>query len=320
MWIVRGPVSSLPREGAAAHLPASGRADVRSSVVALGMFDGVHLGHRAILGTAVKRGRELALQAVACTFDPHPMEVLQPERAPLPITTLDERLELIAEAGIDGTTVVEFTREVANIEPEAFVEDVLAGRLGAREVVVGYNHTFGRGARGNPALLVELADRFGLRAHVVPPYTVEGVPVSSSGIRTRLRTGDVERAASLLGRPYTLAGVVVRGAGRGRSLGFPTANLQSERPPLVKTGVYACRAELGGRAYEAVVNVGVRPTFGDQGLAIEAHLLDFARDLYGERIRIAFVRRLRDEMRFPSADALRKQIAVDVAAARHGQR
>jgi riboflavin kinase / FMN adenylyltransferase len=302
MWIARG-LESFPPE-------------VTASVTALGTFDGVHLGHRAILATAVTRARDLGIPAIACTFDPHPMEVLQPDRAPLPIMSLDERLALIAGTGTDGTVVVRFTREIARLEPEAFIKDVIVERLKAREVVVGYNHTFGRGARGTPALLVDVAARLGLQAHVVPPYTVDGEPVSSTGIRTALGAGDVERAARLLGRPYAVTGEVVRGAGRGRTLGFPTANVRPDVAPLVRAGVYACRVELSGQRHEAVVNVGVRPTFGEETLAIEAHLLDFTAELYGARIAVAFHRRIRDERRFPSVDALRAQIAADVAAAR----
>ena len=304
MWTVRG-LAFVPPDGAPA-------------VVALGTFDGVHLGHRAILGTAVDRARALAIPAVGCTFDPHPMEVLQPGRAPMPITTLDERLELIAATGIDGVVVVDFTPAIAAIEPEAFVADVLASRLRAREVVVGFNHTFGRGARGNAQLLEKLGRRLGFRTHVVPPYAVAGTAVSSSAIRAALASGDVEHASALLGRAYVLVGDVVQGAGRGRQLGFPTANIRPERPPLVKPGVYACRVELtdGGAGHDAVVNVGVRPTFGETELAIEAHVLDFAGDIYGRRLRVAFLRRIRDERRFPSVEALRAQIAEDVRAAR----
>lgn len=302
MWTIRG-LASYPPDGPPV-------------VVALGTFDGVHLGHRAILQMAVQRGGALGMPAVACTFDPHPAEVLQPGRAPLPITTLGERLDLIAETGLDGTLVIHFTPETAATEPEAFVADVLVARLRAREVVVGFNHRFGRGARGRAELLSKLGEALGFVTHVVPPYTIGGVTVSSSVIRATLGGGDVQEAARLLGRPYTITGDVVRGAGRGRQLGFPTANLVPERPLLVGSGVYACRAELGGRAHHAVVNVGVRPTFDETALAIEAHVLDFTENLYGRRLRLAFLNRLRDEQRFSSVDALRAQIAADVERAR----
>jgi riboflavin kinase/FMN adenylyltransferase len=302
MRIVRGLESAPP--------------DAGPSAVALGTFDGVHLGHRAILGTALARAREVGIEAVACTFDPHPMEVLQPDRAPRPITALDERLRLIGETGVDAVVVLSFTRELAAIEPEAFVKDVLLDRLHAREIVVGYNHRFGRGARGDARLLEELAGRLGFRAHVVPPMTVDGEAVSSTGIRAALQRGDVAAAARGLGRPYAITGTVTSGAGRGRTLGFPTANIAASGAVLVARGVYRGRVAVDREEHAAVVNVGVRPTFAETVLAVEAHLLDFSGDLYGRSVRLDFLDRLRDEMRFASVDDLKAQIARDVAAAR----
>jgi riboflavin kinase/FMN adenylyltransferase len=290
--------------------------DARPSVVALGVFDGVHLAHRAILDTAVSRARAGAGTAVACTFDPHPAEVLQPDRAPRPITTLDERLELIAATGVEVAAVIPFTRALASMEPEAFVSDVLAGRLGAREVVVGFNHRFGRGARGDAKLLGEAGARVGLRAQIVAPLDVDGIPVSSSAIRASLARGDLATAGRLLGRPYFVAGRIVEGAGRGRTLGFPTANVATDRALLTPAGVYACRARVEDAVHGAVVNMGVRPTFGEQVFTVEAYLLDFSGDLYGRRVRLDFVARLREEKKFAGVDALRAQIADDIAAAR----
>src|SRR6266436_2554919 len=292
------------------------RPEAVASAVALGAFDGIHLGHRAILGTAVAQARQGRLQAVACTFDRHPMEVLQPGRAPLPITTLDERLELIGETGIDTTVVIPFTQSVAAVEAKTFVQDVLIEALRAREIVVGFNHRFGRGARGDTGLLESLAGPLGFRAHIVPALMVDGVTVSSSEIRGALQRGDLPRAARLLGRHYAIQGEVVRGAGRGRTLGFPTANVKTARPLLLPPGVYACQVDVEDTRYQAVINVGVRPTFGETELAVEAHLLDFSGDLYGRRIRLTFLRRLRDERKFPNVEALRNQIALDVLAAR----
>jgi riboflavin kinase/FMN adenylyltransferase len=291
-------------------------AEAPASAVALGVFDGVHLAHRAILDTAVSRARELGVEPLVCTFDPHPMQVLDPERAPAPISTLDERLRLIAEHGVGTTVVLSFTRELAGVEPEAFVKEVLVDRLKAREIIVGFNHRFGRGARGDARLLEALGSRLGFGARVVPPLAVDGVPVSSSEIRAALRRGDVEAAATLLGRPYAIGGEVVRGAGRGRSLGFPTANVKADREVLVPPGVYACRVEVNGVPYPAVANIGVRPTFGETALALEAYLLDFNAEIYGRSVRLSFVRRLRDERKFSTVEALTEQIAQDVAAAR----
>ncbi|MGH7393859.1 MAG: bifunctional riboflavin kinase/FAD synthetase [Candidatus Rokuibacteriota bacterium] len=290
--------------------------EARAAVVALGVFDGVHLAHRAILAAAVGHALAAALAPVVCTFDPHPMEVLQPGRAPAPLSSLDERLDLIAATGVQATLVLKFTPELAAMEPEAFVTGVLLGRLRACEVVVGFNHTFGRGARGDARLLRELGERLGFATHVVEPLVVDGVPVSSSEIRGALGRGEVERAARYLGRPYSVAGEVVEGAGRGRTLGFPTANVRPERPVLVPPGVYACHAQGDDDAHSAVVNIGVRPTFGEHELVIEAHLLDFTGSLYGRRVRLEFVARLREEQKFQGAEALREQIVRDIAAAR----
>lgn len=286
------------------------------SAVALGVFDGVHLGHRAILGLAVSHAGERDMRSVACTFDPHPMEVLHPGRAPLPITTLEERLALIEGCGLEATVVLPFTRELAAMEPEAFVKDVLVTRLGARDVVVGFNHRFGRGARGDAALLRSLGERLGFRTHVAEPLLVDGVAVSSTEIRGALQRGDLAVASRLLGRSYTLSGTIGHGAGRGRTLGFPTANIVPTRPVLVAPGVYACTAEVAGRKERAVVNVGVRPTFGETTLAVEAYLLDFSGDIYGQTMTLTFVSRIREERRFPSVDALRAQIEADAGEAR----
>jgi len=290
--------------------------DARPSVVALGVFDGVHLGHRAILETAVARAKAIRGTAVACTFDPHPADVLQPGRAPLPITTLDERLALIAATGIATTVVVPFTPALAAMEPEAFVTETLVQGLGAREIVVGFNHRFGRGARGDTALLRSLGERLGFHTEVVPKTDVDGTPVSSSAIRAALQRVDLDEAARLLGRPYFVGGQVVAGAGRGRTLGFPTANIAAERPLLVPAGVYACRLVVGDTVHGAVLNAGVRPTFGEKTFTLEAHVLDFSGDLYDRRVRLDFVRHLREERKFPGIEALKAQIVADVASAR----
>jgi riboflavin kinase/FMN adenylyltransferase len=290
--------------------------DAPAAAIALGVFDGVHLAHRAILATGVARARASGLLALACTFDPHPAQVLHPESAPVPISTPQERLELIAQTGVDTTVVLAFTSELAAVDAEAFVKDVLVARLRARDVVVGYNHRFGRGARGDARLLQALAERLGFRAHVVPPLMVDGVPVSSTEIRAALRAGDLERATRYLDRLYTITGEVIRGAGRGRALGFPTANLQPDRELLVPPGVYAGRVDFEGHSHRAVVNIGVRPTFGESTVVVEAHLLEFSGSLYGQPVRLGFVSRLRDERKFSGVEALRTQIGLDIATAR----
>jgi len=298
------------------HGLASYPPDLRPSVAALGVFDGIHLAHARVLGLAVERGRALGVPAVACTFDPHPAAILQPERAPVPIATLDENLSRIADIGADAALVIPFTAELSRVEAEDFVDRVLVDTLGAREVVVGFNHTFGRGARGTPALLEAMGRRRGFATHVLPELDVKGQPVSSSAIREALRKGDVEVAADLLGHPYRLSGVVRRGAGRGRTLGFPTANLQTDRPLILAAGVYAAQVGWDDVRAKAVVNVGYRPTFDESEYWIEAYVFDFSGDLYGKRFTIDFLSRIRPEMKFPSVDVLKEQVALDMAEAR----
>jgi riboflavin kinase/FMN adenylyltransferase len=290
--------------------------ELRPSVAAFGAFDGIHLAHAKILDTAVERARALGVSAVACTFDPHPTAVLRPEKAPAPIATLEENLARIAERGLDATLVIPFTRDFSRMEAETFVDEALVGTLGAREVVVGFNHTFGSGARGTAVLLRELGARHGFVTHVLPPLQVNGLTVSSSAIREALRDGDVEQARAFLGRPYSLTGTVRRGAGRGRTLGFPTANLKPDRPLVLAAGVYAARARWEDRQAEAVVNIGYRPTFEESQYWVEAYLFDFAGDLYDRALTLDFLCRIRAEMKFPGVEALTAQVRADMAEAR----
>jgi riboflavin kinase/FMN adenylyltransferase len=292
------------------------RPDAPPSVVAQGTFDGIHLGHQAVIRTAVGRAQALGVRPVAVTFDPNPLAVLRPADAPPELLTLDERLERIAELGPEVCLVIPFTAEFSLVEAEDYVRDVLLGLLSAREIVVGFNHAFGRGARGTPELLRRLAERAGVLVHVVPPLRIDGVAVSSTSIREALRDGDVRRAASLLGRPYAIAGVVARGAARGRALGFPTANLAALPGLLLADGVYTARATWDGESASAVVNVGVRPTVDGATRLVEAHLFDVTPDLYGRRLTLGFVDRIRAERRFGSLEELRAQIAEDAAVAR----
>jgi riboflavin kinase/FMN adenylyltransferase len=281
--------------------------ELRPTVVALGAFDGIHLAHAVIIRTAVERARALGIRAVVSTFDPHPVVVLRPDRPHEQIATAEENLRRIAECGPDATLVIPFTLELSRMEAEDFVSGVLLERLGAHEVVVGYNHTFGRGARGTAALLQDLGGRLGFVTRVLPPLQVGGQTVSSSAIRDALREGDVETAGALLGRPYAVTGTVLRGAGRGRTLGFPTANLRPDRPLLL--------AADGGQG-DAVVNVGYRPTFGEDQYWVEAYVFDFAGDLYDRRLAVEFRHRIRPEMKFSGVDALKRQVAADMETAR----
>lgn len=291
-------------------------AELTPSVTALGAFDGIHLAHAKILRTTVERARALGAAALACTYEPHPNAVLHPDRAPAPIATPEENLARMAQQGLDATLVIDFTLAFSQMEAEAFVADVLVDRLHVKEVVVGYNHTFGREARGTSALLQALGARHGFVAHVLPPLKVEGQTVSSSAIREALREGDPARARVFLGHPYAISGPVLRGAGRGRTLGFPTANLRPDRPVLLPPGVYVARASWRAGRAGAVVNIGYRPTFGEDQYWIEAYLLDFTGDLYDRPLTLAFYERLRTEMKFPSVDLLKRQVMADIESAR----
>jgi riboflavin kinase/FMN adenylyltransferase len=286
----------------------------------LGNFDGTHLGHQAIVRGAVTRARELAAKAIVLTFEPHPVAVLAPDRAPAMVQTLHDRLASLREFGVDVTVLQRFTLDFAKLEPEAFVRDFLVRHLELAHVVVGYNVNFGRARAGTAETLKELGERFGFAVDVVGPVTAPGERehVSSTRLRALIAAGDMPGARRLLGRAYGLRGRVVVGDRRGRTLGFPTANLHLRRGLLLPPdGVYAVRgATATGTGLPGVLNIGVRPTFGGARRTIEVHLIDFTGDLYGTWLRVDVVERLRGEARFDGPDALRRAIADDVTRAR----
>lgn len=294
------------------------------SAVTIGAYDGVHRGHQAVLGEVRRRADERGLPTVVVTFDRHPASVVRPESAPKLLTDLDQRLEVLAATGdVDWAVVVTFDAERAAQEAEDFVGGLLVGTLGARLVVVGEDFHFGRRRRGNVELLTRLGDDLGFDVvgfRLVPGADGAG-PVSSTTVRAAVAAGDVEGAAALLGRPYEVRGTVVTGDRRGRELGYPTANVAV--PPdilLPGDGIYAgWHVREDGRAKVAAISLGRRPTFHDGAGAsvLEAHLLDFDGDLYGERARVRFVRRLRGEERFDSVEDLVTQMALDVEATRN---
>lgn len=292
---------------------------LRNPVVAIGNFDGVHRGHAFIFEQARRLAQGLDGEAVVLTFDPHPAKVLAPSFAPPLIATPARKLELCAEAGLDAAVLEPFDRAFASRSAEAFVSDVLKGGLGARHVVVGYDFTFGQKRSGNVQLLAELGPRHGFGVTVIAPVTVDGIVCSSTKVREFVLEGRVDGAALVLGRDPEVEGEVVRGDGRGRTIGVPTANLKTETELLPKTGVYAGWGERlrDGRRWTAAINVGTNPTFvTGQEVRVEAHLLDCDEDLYGERLRLGFARRLRDEERFASREALVARIRKDVEETR----
>jgi riboflavin kinase/FMN adenylyltransferase len=268
---------------------------------------------------AVSDARASAGTAVVLTFDPHPSRVLSPDRAPSALMTVDQKAEVLESLGVDRLAVLPFTAELARETPEEFARLVLQQGLGARVVVVGAGFRFGRRRAGDVATLEGLGRGLGFRVHALPPLLQDGAPISSTRIREALARGDVEAAGVLLGRPFFIDGLVVAGHARGRSIGVPTANLQPVNETVPSRGVYACRCRRLGTSeptWSAVANVGRRPTFGGGETTVEAHLLDFDGDLYGQSLRLSFIERLRDERRFPDVQALVAQIREDISLAR----
>lgn len=289
----------------------------KGTAVAIGIFDGVHLGHRQLLKEATRLAAADNLESIVYTFSPHPAEVLAPARAPQLIEPLEERLELFSVLGLDVALVERFDAEFAKTSAEDFVRDTLVGKLRAKHVIVGAAFNFGRGQAGNAALLQQLAPELGFTAHAVPQVHLDEDVVSSSRIRRLVADGEVAKAARLLGRLFTLVGQTVRGAGRGRKMGIPTANLVAQNALVPARGVYAAWVYGHFGKHPAVVNVGITPTFESEGLKVEAHLLDWqGGNLYGLALGIGLVERLRPEQRFSGPEALVAQIHLDIARAR----
>jgi len=290
---------------------------LRGSCLTIGNFDGVHLGHQRLLSRVTTKAKALGLESIAVTFDPHPMRVLAGPHTPPFITLTGRKLELIAALGLDCALVLEFTREMAALDPEDFVKTYLVDGLNVKEMVIGYDYAFGRDRKGNFELLVKLGEKHGFRVERLGPVIIDGAVVSSTRIRDLIQAGKVWEARALLGRFYTVRGRVVRGRDRGgRLLGFPTANLKLVDELFPKTGVYAVWASCEGKTWPAVANIGYNPTFGNDVLSVEAHILDFNQDLRGRELRVAFVQRLRSEKKFSGIEELSAQIKKDIALGR----
>jgi riboflavin kinase/FMN adenylyltransferase len=285
-------------------------------VLTLGNFDGVHVGHQEILQQLVLRARSLGGSAVVLTFQPHPTAVLAPARAPRLITDWRTRIDLIAAMGVDAIIVQRFTRAFAAISADEFVRRFLVDGLGVRAVVVGHRVSFGHNRSGGAETLRQFGARCGFDVEVIGPVEVSGMLVSSSAVRQAIGEGDFGRGRVLLGRSFSVAGRVIHGHHRGHMLGFPTANLRIAQLVLPPDGVYAVRALVKGVPREGVANLGFNPTFQEHERSLEVHLFDLDENLYGQRIEVRFVRRLRGETKFPSVQALAEQIARDAAAAR----
>jgi riboflavin kinase/FMN adenylyltransferase len=285
-------------------------------VVALGNFDGVHLGHHAILKAAIDRAHGVGGQAYALTFDPLPAKVLMPDRAPQMLMTPEDKLEYLRASGLDGVLVLQFNLALSRLAPLDFVRDYLRDKLGVEAVVVGHSVSFGHKRAGNAAVMVELGREFGFETIVVGPVKLDGIEVSSSKIRELILAGDLRGATRLLGRPHFLSGKVIHGRERGRTIGFPTANLDSQTECVPPDGVYATRVVLPDGSYPSITNIGMRPTFHESARSIEAHIFDFDRDIYDRTIGLEIVERVRPERKFESGEALARQIKQDLQRAR----
>ncbi len=287
-------------------------------MVTVGTFDGVHLGHWSVLQEIGRRAAVTGRRSVLVTFDPHPLRIIRPEHAPPLLTTPLEKKEILAESGLDWAVFLSFTKELSKYEPRRFVEEVLLGRLGVEELVIGYDHGFGRDRSGDSETLVAIGAELGFTVDVVAPVQAGDKPVSSSRIRAAIAAGEMREARACLGRPYSVRGVVVRGEGRGKGLGFPTANLRvADGGKLIPPqGIYAVRAVLRSGTYVGALHLGPRPTFKGSPPTIELHVLDFDGDLYGEEVRIDFVEFLREIRPFATVAALVDQMREDVEAAR----
>lgn len=301
------------RDGA--HLPP----EVQGAAVTVGTFDGVHRGHVDLIARLVAQAEQRKLHSVAITFEPHPLDVVNPAAAPPLLTVGEEKLDALTQTGLDHVVVLEFTHALAALSATEFVDQVLRDNFRMRHLLIGYDHGFGRERAGNASVLQELGQSRGFSVGVVEPVASDdGRWISSTAIRRAVAGGDLPRAAELLGRPYSISGTVVPGAARGRQLGFPTLNLSppSPRKLLPPDGVYAVRVRTGRGLLDGMMNLGSRPTFGEHERSIEAYLFDVSGDFYGQEVRIDVVKRLRDIRAFGSPDALVQQIRLDEGEAR----
>ncbi|MBI4632426.1 MAG: bifunctional riboflavin kinase/FAD synthetase [Deltaproteobacteria bacterium] len=292
-------------------------AGLRNAVVTIGNFDGVHLGHQRLLKRLREDARQENLKTVVITFDPHPKMILRPEVRPFYlIATLEEKIALLSDTGIDAVIIISFTREYAQKTAEEFVRQALWDGLHIHKIVIGHDYTFGKDKEGNEAFLASFGKKLGFGVDVINAVGVGDTVISSTAIREAILGGNVKKAAALLGRPYNISGPVVHGKHRGTGLGFPTANIRPEKVLIPAGGIYAVIACVRGKRYPGVANIGINPTFDNGALSVEVHLLDFRENIYGEKLDILFIDRIRDEIKFPGPSELALQIAQDIEQAR----
>ncbi|HIJ69013.1 MAG TPA: bifunctional riboflavin kinase/FAD synthetase [Deltaproteobacteria bacterium] len=289
---------------------------LKNPAITIGNFDGVHKGHQALFQRVKQLAEELNGESVVVTFDPHPLEVLFPKKAPSFITSHRHKLDLIASCGIDATIIIPFDHEFSRMSAREFVEAVLVEKIGARAIVVGHDYRFGHSREGDIAFLKKLGEQYGFKVQIVTGLRVNDTVVSSTAIRQMIVSGNIKEANRLLGRFFEVSGTVIPGRKRGVSLGFPTANIRMPAITSPRTGVYVVQAEVDGKTYGGAANLGYNPTFGDTDLSLEAHLFDFDQDIYGKPITVRFIDRLRNELRFSSPAELAAQIRKDVDTAK----
>ncbi|HNY69508.1 MAG TPA: bifunctional riboflavin kinase/FAD synthetase [Syntrophorhabdus sp.] len=285
-------------------------------ILTIGNYDGLHLGHRKIIERVEIKARENKGTSMLMTFHPHPLTILKPDRFIGLITPLPVKRRLIEEAGIDVMFIIPFTDEFHLISPESFVENILVQKLGIKGLIVGYDFKFGKGGKGNVEYLAAKSTQYGFFFDIQEAITLDNEKVGSNRIRRMIQEGDVKKAGLHLGRPYMIEGTVMAGDGRGRTIGFPTINLQTEFPLIPGRGVYVSSVEIGGKRLPAVTNIGFNPTFDGQSLTIETYIMDFSQDLYNQKVALYFLDRIRDEVKFSSVDELKDRIRKDVEIAR----
>jgi riboflavin kinase/FMN adenylyltransferase len=291
--------------------------DLRDSIVTIGNFDGVHLAHQEIFKRVVIEADNENRKSIVITFDPHPKKVLHPERRPfLLITSLDEKLKLIADMGIDAVVLLKFSLELAKMTAAEFVKNILWDRLHIKKIFIGHDYSFGRGKEGNEEYLKSSGNRLGFEVEVINAIKADGIPVSSTRTRNAILDGNVKLAAKLLGRPYNLGGTVIKGYQRGADIGFPTANIETDKVLIPDRGVYAVIAEIEGIGHPSVVNIGFNPTFGNDKISVETHVLDFKGNITGKSLNLLFIDRIRDERKFESVERLAGQIKKDIGQAK----
>jgi riboflavin kinase / FMN adenylyltransferase len=285
-------------------------------VVAIGNFDGVHVGHQIIFRKTAQLAKENGGTAIAFTFEPHPLKVLAPDKVPPLLTTFRKKMELIGECGIELVICADFTRQFSDQRPREFAHDILVKKIKAREIVVGFDYAFGRGREGTVRYLKQMGGEYGFLTHIIDPVKLNGYLVSSSYVRELIEDGKVEVAAKFLGRHYSITSPVIEGYKTGQKIGFPTANVDTSRIQIPGVGVYAVSIKHQNLKYHGVVNVGFNPTFNRDTLSVEAHIFNFNEKIYGQEIEVIFISRIRSEIKFKSADQLVEQIKKDIQVAK----